>query len=98
MDTDNKKDAAEALDVRTGSRFEIIEVGYQIHHGVRDGVSIYRIYPTPLSRTKWAASYFSSGRFAAEANTLRELGEILRDRCCANIGHEPTAPSAPEQK
>ena len=72
---------SDALD---SSSFEIVEVADGIHHGVRDGITLYRIWPTPMSRKRYAACYFPNGNIVggAEADTLGEMGQILRARCC----------------
>lgn len=72
------------------SAFEIIETAPDCYHGVRDGETIYFIYKQPLSPKRYSSAYFKSGRAVpnGQADTLKEMGKILSEKCGAE--HPPT--------
>lgn len=68
-----------------GSAFVLVELGGGTYHGVREGVTIYRVWPYP-GEPGWGASYHSSGRFVAKSKTLQEMHCILAARCNTSNG------------
>jgi hypothetical protein len=64
------------------SAFVLVEVEGGTYHGVRDNVTIYKVWPYP-GELAWGASYHNSGRFVVKAKTLNEMHRLLEARCNA---------------
>lgn len=66
---------------RLVGRFVLMEVANGCYHGVRDGETLYKVWPCP-GEDAWGASYHWSNRFVVKARTLKEMHATLEARCC----------------